>query len=95
MRASICTALVLILGAVGLGACATAEQWTEIHKHPTWFASNAHLGFSWRNQGEAPRVSRKDQRLAAAGSFRAKTTRLSITGRSRIFRGPIHERMRP
>ena len=69
MRASICTALVLILGAVGLGACATAEQWTEISKHPTWFASNSHLGFSWRNQGEAPRVSRKDQRLAAAENW--------------------------
>jgi len=69
MRVSVARGFLLSLAVLGLGACATSEQWAEARKHPTWFASSEHLGFSWRNRGETPKVSRKDQRLAAAQSW--------------------------
>ncbi len=69
MRATILIGVGLVALA-GLGGCATQEQWAEISKHPSWFASWEHLRFSARNQGEkavaAPRVSREDLRLAQA-----------------------------
>ena len=69
MRVKIATGLLLTVLAVGLGACATSEQWAEARKHPTWFASNDHLYFSVRNRGATPKVSRQDQRLAAAQAW--------------------------
>lgn len=51
--------------ATALSGCATSEQWAEWHAHSSHFASNEHLGFSFRNQGSVPRVSRRDMRLAA------------------------------
>ena len=69
MRVSIVTGLLLILMAAGLGACATSEQWAEARKHPSWFASGDHLFFSMRNRSATPKVTRQDQRLAAAQSW--------------------------
>jgi hypothetical protein len=66
MWVSVAAGLLLTLSALGLGACATSEQWAEARKHPSWFASSEHLGFSWRNRGDNPKVSRQDQRLAAS-----------------------------
>ena len=69
MRVRISVGLLLVLTAVGLGACATSEQWAEARRHPSWFASSDHIFFSLRNRGAEPRVSRQDQRLAAAQNW--------------------------
>jgi hypothetical protein len=47
-------ALLVLIAAVGLSACATGEQWDEWHKHSSHFASGDHLSFSFRNQGAKP-----------------------------------------
>ncbi|MGH7322098.1 MAG: hypothetical protein ACRELA_21085 [Candidatus Rokuibacteriota bacterium] len=52
--------LVLLVAAVGTGACATPEQWVEWNGHSSHFASGDHLFFSLRHQGTnpVPRVTR-------------------------------------
>ena len=47
---------VVLLGslALGLGACASSEQWTEWRSHPSHFASGDHMGFSLKNMGDTP-----------------------------------------
>jgi hypothetical protein len=53
------------LALLGLGACATSEEWATWKSHPTHFASGSHMGFSLRNrEGAQPRVTRQD--IAAA-----------------------------
>ena len=64
--------LVAVL-ALGLGACASREQWAEWRSHSSHFASGEHMGFSVKNQGSSPRVSRQDQRAASAQSWWGKT----------------------
>ena len=63
--------LLAVLG-VGLGACASSEQWAEWRSHPTHFASGEHMAFSLKNMGDTPRVRRQDQRTAAAQSWWGK-----------------------
>jgi hypothetical protein len=58
--------------AVGLGACASGEQWAEWRSHSTHFASDDHMVFSLKNQGSTPRVTRQDQRVATAQSWWGK-----------------------
>jgi hypothetical protein len=63
--------LLAVLG-VGLGACASSEQWAEWRSHPTHFASGEHMAFSLKNMGDTPRVRRQDQRTAAAQNWWGK-----------------------
>jgi hypothetical protein len=62
--------LVLILG---LGACASSQEWAEWRSHSSHFASGEHMRFSLKNQGSTPRVSRQDMRVAGAQSWWGKT----------------------
>jgi hypothetical protein len=66
------TLLISVL-VLGLGACASKEQWAEWRSHSSHFASGEHMSFSVRNQGSTPRVSRQDQRVASAQSWWGKT----------------------
>lgn len=65
MRKVVC-ALLVLLAAGGLQACATNEQWSEWHKHSSHFASGDHLFFSFRNRGEkpVPKVYKSDMEKA-------------------------------
>jgi hypothetical protein len=61
--------LLVVVLALGLGACASDEQWREWKAHSTHFASVDHLTFSMRNRGPEPRVRRRDERAALAQSW--------------------------
>ena len=63
--------LIAALG-VGLGACASGEEWAEWRSHSTHFASGEHMAFSLKNMGSTPHVNRKDQREASAQSWWGK-----------------------
>jgi hypothetical protein len=65
---------VVLLGslALGLGACASGEQWTEWRSHSSHFASGDHMGFSLKNMGDTPRVTRKDMQEAGTQSWWGK-----------------------
>ena len=46
---------------LGVGGCATGEEWGTWQAHPVHFASGEHMSFSLRNtQGRTPRVARGD-----------------------------------
>jgi hypothetical protein len=64
--------LLVSVVALGLGACASKEQWSEWRSHKSHFASGDHMTFSLKNQGATPRVSRQDQRLASAQDWWGK-----------------------
>lgn len=61
--------LILMGVAVFASSCASSEQWKEWRSHPTHFASGDHMTFSLKNQGSTARVSRRDQRDAAAQAW--------------------------
>ena len=69
MRNVLRIGLTLVVLAAGLGACASSEQWAEWRSHSSHFASGDHLGFSLRNQGSTPKVSRSDVRVASTQSW--------------------------
>jgi hypothetical protein len=62
-------ALILMSAAIVTSSCASSEQWKEWRSHSTHFASGDHMAFSLKNQGSTPRVSRRDEREAAAQSW--------------------------
>jgi hypothetical protein len=62
-------ALILMSAAMVASSCASSEQWKEWRSHSTHFASGDHMAFSLKNQGSTPRVSRRDEREAAAQSW--------------------------
>jgi hypothetical protein len=62
-------ALILMSAAIVASSCASSEQWKEWRSHSTHFASGDHMAFSLKNQGSTPRVSRRDEREAAAQSW--------------------------
>ena len=66
---SIRLGLVLMSAVIVGSGCASSEQWTEWKAHSTHFASGEHLTFSAKNQGDTPRVYRRDQRMAASQSW--------------------------
>jgi hypothetical protein len=56
-----------------LSGCATGQEWATWKAHPAHFASGEHLLFSIRNRdGEPPRVTREDVRMARAESWWGK-----------------------
>lgn len=58
---------------LGLGACATPDEWTTWRSHPAHFASGEHAYFSARNRdGVSPRVRRADIALAREQSWWGK-----------------------
>jgi hypothetical protein len=60
----------MLLGiAVAAPGCASSQQWKEWKSHSSHFASGEHMGFSLRNQGNTPKVSQQDQRVAAGQSW--------------------------
>lgn len=61
--------LILLTAVLAASACATPDQWKEWQSHSSHYSSGDHMMFSLRNQGSTPRVSRRDQRLAAAQSW--------------------------
>jgi hypothetical protein len=65
---------VVLLGslALGLGACASGEQWTEWRAHPSHFASGDHMSFSLKNMGDTPRVNKKDVQESGTQSWWGK-----------------------
>jgi hypothetical protein len=65
--------LLMAVFVFGLGACASREEWAEWRSHSSHFASNEHMGFSLKNQGSKPRVSRQDLRVAGAQSWWGRT----------------------
>jgi hypothetical protein len=70
----------LVVGAVLLGAagCATSEEWATWNAHPTHFASGEHFRFSTRNrEGQAPRVTREDIKVASAQAWWGKPVTVS------------------
>jgi hypothetical protein len=58
--------------ALGLGACASSEQWAEWRSHPSHFASGDHMGFSLKNMGDTPRVNRRDMQAAGTQNWWGK-----------------------
>lgn len=65
MRSERFRLLLVAVALVGLGGCATSEEWETWKSHPTHFASGSHMGFSLRNrEGGQARVTRQD--IAAA-----------------------------
>lgn len=64
----------ILLGglALGAGACASGEQWTEWRSHSSHFASGDHMSFSLKNMGSTARVSRKDQQVSGTQSWWGK-----------------------
>ena len=57
---------------LGLGACASKDEWAEWRSHSSHFASGDHMGFSLKNMGSTPKVSRKDMRESGTQSWWGK-----------------------
>jgi len=68
------TLRIVLLGslALGLGACASSEQWSEWRSHSTHFASGDHMGFSLKNMGDTPHVNRKDMQASGTQNWWGK-----------------------
>jgi hypothetical protein len=60
---------VILLALVATTGCASSEEWNTWYTHRTHFASGDHMSFSLKNQGQTPRVSAGDSRLAASQSW--------------------------
>jgi hypothetical protein len=78
MRAQVGRATLALVVLLAAGGCATSDEWAEWKAHNTHFASDKHIGFSWRNrEGQPPRVSRSDIDVARAESWWGKAITVS------------------
>ena len=78
MRARLGRAALALVVLLMAGGCATSEEWAEWKAHTTHFASDKHIGFSWRNrEGQAPRVARSDIDAARAETWWGKAITVS------------------
>jgi hypothetical protein len=68
MSTTVRTGFALLVLAAAAAGCAS-ETWKEWKSHSSHFASGDHMRFSLRNQGNTPRVSQQDQRMAAGQSW--------------------------